>query len=1105
MSSRIRIGLLAPLSGLVKLYGPEISWAGRIACDEINESGGVLGKSLELVIVDDGSLPDTAVPAAHSLLDDHQCVAMIGNLLSNSRIAVASMVAEPRRVPYLNFSFYEGSIFNPFFFHFAALPNQQIEQMIPYMAKRYGVKMFFAGNNYEWPRGSIDSCKHALGRLDGEVVGEEYLPIGASQEEIEKLLSQVARSGADVFVPYFAGEDQINLLNRFSELGLKKRMAVVMGHYDEAMASHLAPQVREGFYSSNTFFMSIQTDLTSAYKERLKQQDNVTGIYPNGNGLITNFGEGTYLCMKAFAAAAESAGSLNPEALISALEQVQLQSLQGPVRIDAKTHHAHVNSYLSRCNADGTFSIIQKFGQIPPEIPERYKELFGLSCLDGSQNCPKTASRLAKEVAEAYQTVGSAEKILAVADLAIISANEEGQIIEVNRSAAELFGYSEHELKNLSVHLLLPPHFRQRHVQLFQAFVDGDESERRMGQRGEVTGYRKDGSFFPLEASIAKFKSGDTWVMVASMRDLTELKQAREELTRRATHDHLTGLPNRTLIRERLVSALHRSRQNGDNVGLLFIDIDGFKEINDSHGHEIGDILLGEVGSRLINTVNQGDTVGRLAGDEFIILCENIKIPEQLSSLAVSVTNAVRTPLVHQDLKLRITASIGIAVGHGATHSADDLLRSADTAMYSVKERGRNGWEFFNPTLQEEAQKRLVISTGLRTAIDNNELYVRYQPVVDSETGLIQAAELLLRWRSSEGEISPGLFIPIAEMTGAIITIGKWVFEQGCKAERRWNALFGEHAPYITVNVSTRQLSEPFVVEEFQEILEKTGADPTRIVLEITETSLMADVSANRAVLNNLASTGMKVAVDDFGTGYSSLAQLSRLKVNTLKIDREFVLGLDEGEEGQIVVSAISRLAKALKLKIVAEGVETVEQRNIIRSIGCDLIQGYYFYPPLSEEAFFEAVKSGMNQESSCESSLKFLIYISRPSFDVSDDDLQAIIRQAREFNLRNGITGYLFYLDGAFSQYLEGDEEALNKLYSSIKNDDRHGDLRIVAQGVLPSRLFAGWEMGYKQLDSVMLSDRADIRRIDSDNYDWLNNNPDLCCKIFETISLGS
>jgi len=247
---------MPPLTGLVGIYGTEIARAAQVACDEVNEMGGVLGKPLELIIEDDGSLPESAVAAAEKLIDVHHCVAIIGNLLSNSRIAVAYRVAEPRKIPYLNFSFYEGSILSRYFFHFAALPNQQIDRMMPYMRENYGPRMFFAGNNYEWPRGSVDAAKRALVRAGGEVVGEEYAPIGIDAQSLEQLLDHVEAAAPDVFVPYFAGADQVNLLTRFTERGLKRHMAVVMGHYDEMMASKLAPEVREGFYSSNTYFMT---------------------------------------------------------------------------------------------------------------------------------------------------------------------------------------------------------------------------------------------------------------------------------------------------------------------------------------------------------------------------------------------------------------------------------------------------------------------------------------------------------------------------------------------------------------------------------------------------------------------------------------------------------------------------------------------------------------------------------------------------------------------------------------------------------------------------------------------------------------------------------
>ncbi|MDD2743086.1 MAG: ABC transporter substrate-binding protein [Rhodocyclaceae bacterium] len=443
MEETIRLGLMSPLSGLVEIYGPEIVWAARIACDEVNEQGGLLGRRLEIIIEDDGSLPDTAVPAAKRLLDVHGCVALIGNLLSNSRIDVVAQVAEPQRIPLLNFSFYEGSISSRYFFHFAALPNQQIDKMIPFMAHRYGPKMFFAGNNYEWPRGSIDAAKRVLETIDGDVVGEEYLPIGASVQEIDQLLDEVARSGADVFVPYFAGADQITLLTRFTEMALKPHMAVVMGHYDEMMVSRLPPEVREGFYSSNTYFMSLETPESQAYLERLSRMPGITGIWPQGNGILTNFGEGAYICVHAFANAVRAAGTTNPEALVAALEQVQVVAPQGLVEMDSRTHHAKVNAFLTRCNQDGSFTIIERFGPTMPLIPKRYQAGDYQSRLDEARPTPEITARLAMEVGMTRRKLEAAQQILSIADMAILATNSEGVITEANRSACQMFGYKE--------------------------------------------------------------------------------------------------------------------------------------------------------------------------------------------------------------------------------------------------------------------------------------------------------------------------------------------------------------------------------------------------------------------------------------------------------------------------------------------------------------------------------------------------------------------------------------------------------------------------------------------------------------------------------------
>lgn len=510
--STVRLGLMPPLSGMVAMYGLEISRAAHIACDEINAGGGISGKPLELVIEDDGSLPESAVAAANKLLDHDRCSALIGNLLSNSRIAVAYRVAEVRKVPYLNFSFYEGSILSRYFFHFAALPNQQIDRMIPYMRAKYGPRMFFAGNNYEWPRGSIDAAKRALVRAGGEVVGEEYYAIGVAAHDIDKLLDHVAESAADVFVPYFAGNDQIFLLTRFTERGLKKRMAVVMGHYDEVMASRLSIQVREDFYSSNTYFMTVDNPENRQYLRRLAVLPGVNGIWPRGNGILTNFGEGAYLCVKAFAQAANRAGRLDAEALVEALETVCVSGPQGTVQMDPMTHHAKVNSYLARCGIDGTFGIVESFGAIDPVLPERYRYLQA-GVWSTLEDDVRLQARILEEMDEAV-FLGSAK---------------EGRILYVNPGAERMFGYDKGEL--LGKHASVLNASSAKSPQETAAEIGRVLYQKGIWQ-GELESIKKDGTVFWCSISISAFTHpvhGEAWLAV--YRDITERKRVETALT----------------------------------------------------------------------------------------------------------------------------------------------------------------------------------------------------------------------------------------------------------------------------------------------------------------------------------------------------------------------------------------------------------------------------------------------------------------------------------------------------------------------------------------------------------------------------------------------
>lgn len=1056
----IRLGLLSPLTGLVSIYGQEIVWAGQIACAEVNAAGGVLGRPLELIVADDGSLPETAVPAAERLLDESGCVALIGNLLSNSRIAVASQVADVRQVPYLNFSFYEGSIHSRYFFHFAALPNQQIDRMIPYMAREMGAKMFFAGSNYEWPRGSIDAAMRALRDWGGEVVGEDYFPLG--QAPIDELLDRVRYSGADVFVPYFVGSEQAQLLTRFAQLGLQRRMAVVMGHYDEAMAATLAPEVREGLYSCNTYFMALTTPANHRYLQALAALPEVSGLWPAGNGVLTNFGEGVYLCVQAFAHAVNQAGSLQTDAVLAALEQVTIDGPQGTVCMDAATHHAHVNTYLARGTLDGRFEIVTAFGRLPPHIPERYRA-----------NAQRTSQRPDPQPAAATLTATATDtthdSILANIDIGVLAISADGLIAEANRRGADMFGYSVAELLGLPLHELIPPQFRPAHAGHIAHFLQEPASERRMSQRPELSGYRKDGSMFPIEISLSQVRTGNRTLIVATLLDITNRKRAEEELVWQAIHDPLTGLPNRTLFQERLERALRRSKRQGASVALLCIDLDGFKLVNDSHGHQIGDELLKTIGQRLVDHVRPGDTIARLGGDEFIVLCEHIDTPATVASLADRINDLLREPITILGQQLFATASIGLAIGHGTTHSADDLLRNADAAMYQAKEQGRDGWRFFSEEIHEQARRRLDITNGLRQAIERDEFQIRFQPILCAQTQIVRGAELLLRWFPSGGEVSPAHFIPIAEMSGSIVPIGKWVFQQACFAERQWRDQFGTEAPYVSVNVSARQLNDDGLVDEFRAMLTASGADPERIVLELTETSLMSDVIFNLSVLHQLASLGLRVAVDDFGTGYSSLAQLLRLPLSTLKIDREFVDGLDKRHDSRAIVRAVCGMARAMNLKVIAEGVENASQFGYLRDLGCDYVQGFHFYRPLPPDEFVSLLhESSAAGRLATSDDLYSLLYVSQSVRPMNESELKTLLDGARELNRAQGITGFLLYFNQSFMQILEGQRSRLQAVWERIRRDPRHHNLRIVFEGGIQQRAFVGWSMGFRDIEHI-------------------------------------
>lgn len=459
-------------------------------------------------------------------------------------------------------------------------------------------------------------------------------------------------------------------------------------------------------------------------------------------------------------------------------------------------------------------------------------------------------------------------------------------------------------------------------------------------------------------AELASVVLDNARLYSSARQELKERKALERELAHRAFHDSLTGLPNRALLEDRLGRALSRSGRRGGQVAVLFLDLDNFKLVNDSLGHETGDELLVAVGRRLQGCLRTSDTAARLGGDEFVVLLDVDNGAAEASLVADRILGALRAPLVLRGREFVVNTSIGIALG-GASDRAGDLLRNADLAMYQAKAKGKAHCEVFAPSMHDKALKRLQLEEDLRRAIEQDELRANYQPKVRLDTGEIAGMEALVRWEHPQrGLILPEEFIPVAEETGLIVPLGRWMLEEACRQAIRWQEQCPDGSHLVMgVNLSARQILQSGLIEEVAEILKETGLAPHNLNLEITESVIMGEAQTNAKILEGLKGLGVKLAIDDFGTGYSSLSYLSRFPVDSLKIDRSFVDGLEDNPENLTVVSSIVALAHALGMSVIAEGVETEEQLARLRELSCDQAQGYFFSEPLTKEKASELLE----------------------------------------------------------------------------------------------------------------------------------------------------
>jgi diguanylate cyclase (GGDEF)-like protein/PAS domain S-box-containing protein len=553
----------------------------------------------------------------------------------------------------------------------------------------------------------------------------------------------------------------------------------------------------------------------------------------------------------------------------------------------------------------------------------------------------------------------------------VISTDTDNNITFMNAVAVKMLGWPRHEALGRALFDVFRVIHSKEHATALNTISAVPAEAGVAGLASNAVLVRRDESVVPIESSISPIydREGNAAGMILVFRDVSAARASALQITHLAEHDFLTGLPNRMLLNDRINQAIASAQRHGKRVAVLFLDLDGFKHINDSLGHPIGDKLLKSIASRLVDCVRISDTVSRQGGDEFVVLLSEVDQAEDVAVAARRMLTAVAGAHSVDQKDLHITTSIGTSIYPEDGRDAETLIRNADTAMYQAKENGRQGFQFFKQAMNVRAVERQSTEEHLRRALERREFSLFYQPKICLRTGEIAGSEALLRWTNPVlGSVPPAQFIPIAEECGLILQIGAWVLREACRQTMAWTAE-GFPAMSMSVNVSAVEFrGETFLQNAFA-VLNETGMDPGLLELELTESVLMKSTSSTDEILQSLREKGVKVAIDDFGTGYSSLSYLRKFPVDALKIDQSFVRQINSTDDDTAIVTAVIGMAQSLGLRVVAEGVETVEQLNFLLAHHCDEAQGYYFSRPLHPERFAEflktrhpAQKSAMNQ-----------------------------------------------------------------------------------------------------------------------------------------------
>ncbi len=535
----------------------------------------------------------------------------------------------------------------------------------------------------------------------------------------------------------------------------------------------------------------------------------------------------------------------------------------------------------------------------------------------------------------------------------------EGRWFQTNRKFSEIVGYSQQEMQNLSYLDITHPGDLQADEEMIRGLIAGEYPNYTKEKRY----IHKDGHavWVNITVSLVSDRSGKPIYAVSAIEDITNRKKIEWDLLHLANHDSLTGLPNRLLIQDRLSQAIAHAHRMGVQTGVILIDIDRFKNINDSLGHGIGDLIIVEIGRRLSAIIESDNTVGRLGGDEFVVMLAELGSEDVLAITAQNILDALSQPMAIYEHEFFLTGSLGVSVYPKDGVDSQSLLKNADTAMYRAKDAGGNNMQFYAHEMNARALARFTIEGGLRRSLERDEFILHYQPQIDVLTGKVVGMEALLRWQPlDKPPMPPAEFIPIAEETGLIVPIGEWVLRTACAQTRLWQEQ--GYAPLrVAVNLSARQFKQKNIVSLVKKVLEETACRPEWLELEITESVVMEDPQSATDTLQELSDMGVHLSIDDFGTGYSSLSYLKRFPIDTLKIDQSFVRDISTDADDAAIARAVIALAHSMRLEVVAEGVETIEQLDYLRAQGCDLMQGYYFsrpLPPGEIEKFLKMNKS---------------------------------------------------------------------------------------------------------------------------------------------------